>query len=95
MKNAEIRQLINGPESYTPDLHAIMGESPNVMIECKHAHSWSAPLHFTCIESILWFELRRALPLNSYQYTCSIVVMILFYFKWSLLSVLFLTYIIV
>lgn len=33
MKNAEIRQMINGPESFTPDLHAIMGEAPEVMIE--------------------------------------------------------------
>ena len=30
MENAEIRQMINGPESFTPDLHAVMGEAPEV-----------------------------------------------------------------
>ena len=33
MEKAEIRQLINGPESFTPDLHTIMGEAPEVMNE--------------------------------------------------------------
>ena len=32
MKNAEIRQMVNGPESFTPDLHAIMGEAPEVIV---------------------------------------------------------------
>ncbi|XP_064388313.1 pyruvate dehydrogenase phosphatase regulatory subunit, mitochondrial-like isoform X2 [Halichondria panicea] len=30
MEKAEIRQQINGPESFTPDMHAIMGEAPEV-----------------------------------------------------------------
>ena len=30
MEKAEIRQMINGPESFTPDMHAIMGEAPEV-----------------------------------------------------------------
>lgn len=30
IENAEIRQMINGPESFTPDMHPIMGESPEV-----------------------------------------------------------------
>ena len=30
MENAEIRQMINGPESFTPDLHAVLGEAPEV-----------------------------------------------------------------
>ena len=31
MENAEIRQMINGPESFTPDMHSIIGESPEVL----------------------------------------------------------------
>ena len=31
MEKAEIRQMINGPESFTPDLRAIMGEAPQVI----------------------------------------------------------------
>ena len=31
MENAEIRQMINGPESFTPDMHAILGEAPEVI----------------------------------------------------------------
>ena len=30
MEHAEIRQMINGPEGFTPDLHAIIGEAPQV-----------------------------------------------------------------
>ena len=30
MEKAEIRQLINGPESFTPDGRAILGEAPGV-----------------------------------------------------------------
>lgn len=30
IKDVEIRQMINGPESFTPDLHAAMGEAPEV-----------------------------------------------------------------
>lgn len=30
MEKAEIRQMINGPESFTPDAHAILGEAPEV-----------------------------------------------------------------
>lgn len=37
LANAEIRQMINGPESFTPDLHAIMGEAPEVLI-CVYLH---------------------------------------------------------
>ena len=30
METAEIRQMVNGPESFTPDGHYIMGEAPEV-----------------------------------------------------------------
>ena len=30
MEKAEIRQMINGPESFTPDMHAVLGEAPGV-----------------------------------------------------------------
>ena len=30
VEKAEIRQMINGPESFTPDGHAILGEAPGV-----------------------------------------------------------------
>ena len=30
IERAEIREMINGPESFTPDGHAIMGEAPEV-----------------------------------------------------------------
>ena len=30
MEHAEIRQFVNGPESFTPDMHAILGEAPEV-----------------------------------------------------------------
>ena len=30
MQDAEIRQMINGPESFTPDMHAALGEAPEV-----------------------------------------------------------------
>ena len=33
MQDAEIRQMINGPESFTPDMHAIMGEAPEVILK--------------------------------------------------------------
>lgn len=33
LQEAEIRQMINGPESFTPDMHAIMGEAPEVYWE--------------------------------------------------------------
>ncbi len=41
MENAEIRQMINGPESFSPDMHAIMGEAPEVhlynnMLVCQY-----------------------------------------------------------
>lgn len=36
IEHAEIRQMINGPESFTPDMHAIMGEAPEVFL-------WSQP----------------------------------------------------
>lgn len=32
METAEIRQMINGPESFTSDLHAAMGEAPEVSL---------------------------------------------------------------
>ena len=32
MEHAEIRQLLNGPESFTPDTHALLGEAPNVSL---------------------------------------------------------------
>ncbi len=30
MEDAEIRQMVNGPESFTPDMHSMLGEAPNV-----------------------------------------------------------------
>ncbi len=30
VEKAEIRQQINGPESFTPDMYPAMGESPEV-----------------------------------------------------------------
>ena len=30
MEKAEIRQMINGPESFTPDMHTVLGEAPEV-----------------------------------------------------------------
>lgn len=30
MEHAEIRQMINGPEGFTPDLHGVIGEAPQV-----------------------------------------------------------------
>ena len=32
VEKAEIRQMINGPESFTTDGHAILGEAPGVSI---------------------------------------------------------------
>ena len=30
LENTEIRQLLNGPESFTPDGHYVLGEAPQV-----------------------------------------------------------------
>jgi len=35
MERAEIRSMINGPESFTPDSRYLLGEVPEV--GCKHA----------------------------------------------------------
>ena len=31
LQEAEIRQMVNGAESFTPDAHPIMGEAPQVL----------------------------------------------------------------
>ena len=31
LQEAEIRQMVNGPESFTPDAHPILGEAPEVV----------------------------------------------------------------
>lgn len=42
MEHAEIRQMINGPEGFTPDLHAIIGEAPQVcLIILPYTHTLS------------------------------------------------------
>lgn len=39
MEHAEIRQMINGPEGFTPDLHAVIGEAPQVGLSgCPSTH---------------------------------------------------------
>ena len=50
MEHAEIRQMINGPEGFTPDLHAIIGEAPQVspsliILPYTHTLSLFAPQH--------------------------------------------------
>ena len=30
LERAEIRQMVNGPEAFTPDVHSIVGEAPEV-----------------------------------------------------------------
>lgn len=46
MEHAEIRQMINGPEGFTPDLHAIIGEAPQVSLsDHPPTHSLFAPQH--------------------------------------------------
>ena len=32
MADAEIRQMVNGPESFTPDTHYLVGEAPEVCV---------------------------------------------------------------
>ena len=32
LEKAEIRQMVNGAESFTPDAHPILGEAPEVLI---------------------------------------------------------------
>ena len=39
MEKAEIRQMINGPESFTPDMHALLGEAPEVSHYCSTYHN--------------------------------------------------------
>ena len=34
LEKAEIRQMVNGPESFTPDAHHIVGEAPEVSSTC-------------------------------------------------------------
>ena len=49
MEHAEIRQMINGPEGFTPDLHAIIGEAPQVsplLIILPHTTSTHIHRHF-------------------------------------------------
>ena len=31
LQEAEVRQMVNGPESFTPDGHPILGEAPEVL----------------------------------------------------------------
>lgn len=31
LQEAEVRQMVNGAESFTPDAHPILGEAPEVM----------------------------------------------------------------
>lgn len=31
IENAEIRQMVNGPESFTPDGHYLLGSAPEVI----------------------------------------------------------------
>lgn len=47
MEQAQVQQLINGPESFTPDGKCIMGEAPEVS-GCK----------YTCTTSLLWQKIR-------------------------------------
>ena len=42
MEHAEIRQFVNGPESFTPDMHAILGEAPEVCWELIQPHTTEA-----------------------------------------------------
>ena len=42
MEHAEIRQFVNGPESFTPDMHAILGEAPEVCWELLQPHTTEA-----------------------------------------------------
>ena len=36
LEEAEIRQMVNGPESFTPDAHPILGEAPEVVRLCPY-----------------------------------------------------------
>ena len=42
LKNAEIRQLLNGAESFTPDMRPILGEAPNVCLPIQQ-NDYSMP----------------------------------------------------
>ena len=57
MEKAEIRQMINGPESFTPDMHAVLGEVPEVSY-CNVLFSISTLPHKTngkeCYEGMVW-----------------------------------------
>ncbi len=52
MEKAEIRQQINGPESFTPDMHAIMGEAPEVI----ELHYWTKKVIICCTFNKVWFK---------------------------------------
>ena len=49
MANAEIRQMCNGPESFTPDMHAIIGETPEVISERAQSCSCSIEISDTYV----------------------------------------------
>ena len=41
VEKAEIRQMINGPESFTPDSHAVLGEAPKVSLTSTNILSYN------------------------------------------------------
>ena len=46
VEKAEIRQLINGPESFTSDGHTILGEAPGVsVLNLKDTNSGNRTLY--------------------------------------------------
>lgn len=45
MEKAEIRQMINGPESFTPDGRYLLGEVPEVGLESNEHRSCLAGTH--------------------------------------------------
>ena len=62
VEKAEIRQMINGPESFTPDARAILGEAPEVSsCSCK------SPAMNILIEYLLLFVV---LPCEDQELLC-------------------------
>ena len=53
LQEAEVRQMVNGPESFTPDGHPILGEAPEVeklCMLCTHTRAGITQVIGLCIQ---------------------------------------------
>ena len=52
LEHAEIRLMVNGPESFTPDMRAMLGESPQVCLSVLVSSSTRALCTYSkCLKS--------------------------------------------